>query len=74
MPNIWRLERVRDPKFGANASNKKLLNGAKCQSFSSYRFWVIKGKPTGGKITPHPGLIQLSKMHVAGRFKMQIMI
>ena len=33
-----------------------LLNSAKCQGYSFYRFWVIKGKPTGGKITPplHP--------------------
>ena len=28
-----------------------LLNVAKCQGHSSYRFWVIKGKPTGG---PYP--------------------
>ena len=35
-----------------------LLNAAKCQSYSSYRLWVIKGEPTGGgKITPlHPDL------------------
>ena len=34
-----------------------LLNAAICQGYSFYRFWVIKGKPTGGdevkcKITP----------------------
>ena len=28
-----------------------LLNPAKCQGYSFYHFWVIKGKPTGGKIT-----------------------
>ena len=25
-----------------------LLNAAKCQGYSFYRFWVINGKPTGG--------------------------
>ena len=31
-----------------------LLNAAKCQSYSFYRFWVIKGNLTGGgvKLTP----------------------
>ena len=38
--------------------NILLLNAAKCQGYSFYHFWVIKGKPTGegGKITPHPRL------------------
>ena len=31
-----------------------LLNAAKSQGYSFYRFWVIKGKPTRGKITPSP--------------------
>ena len=31
-----------------------LPNAAKYQGYSFYRFWVIKGKPTGGKITPPP--------------------
>ena len=52
LPNIWRLGQVMDTKFGANVSNKILLNAAKFQGYSSYRFWVIKGKPTGGGITP----------------------
>ena len=29
-----------------------LLNAAKLQGDSFYRFWVISGKPTWGKITP----------------------
>ena len=33
--NIWRQGRVRDMKFGTNAS------------YGFYRFWVVKGKPTG---------------------------
>ena len=53
-PNIWGLGLVRDTKFGTNDSNKMLLNAAKCQSFRFYYFWVIKGKPAEGKITPHP--------------------
>ena len=44
--------------FGMDASNKMLLNAAKCQRYIFYRFWVINGKPTGGrgrgKIIPHP--------------------
>ena len=31
---------------------RMLLNAAKCQGYSFYSFWVIKGKPAGGgKIT-----------------------
>ena len=52
--NIWRLRSVRVTKFDTNVSNKKLLNVAKRQVYSIYRFWVIKEKPTGrGKITLH---------------------
>ena len=45
-----------DTKFGTNVSNKTLLNAAKFQSYSSYIFGVIKGKPTRGvdKIPPSP--------------------
>ena len=46
LPNIWRLRWVMDTKFGMNVSNRMLLNAAKCQGYSFYRFWVIKGKPT----------------------------
>ena len=52
--NIWRLGRVRNTKLRTNISNKMFLNAAKCQGYSIYCFWVIKGKPTGGKIPPHP--------------------
>ena len=44
LPNIWRLKQVRDTKFGTNVSNKMLLNAGKCQGYSFYRFWVIRGK------------------------------
>ena len=47
-PSIWRLGRVIDTKFGTNFSNKMLLNAAKCHGYSFYRFWVIRGKLTGG--------------------------
>ena len=54
LPNIWRLEWVRDAKPDTNVSNEKLLDAAKCQVYSFYRFWVIKGKPKwrGVKNTP----------------------
>ena len=58
LPNIWRLGQVMDTKFGMNVFNRMLLNAAKFQGYSSYRFLVIKRKSTeggGGKITPtHP--------------------
>ena len=47
LPNIWRLRQVRDTNFGTNVFSKMLLNAAKCQSYSFYRFWFIKGKPIG---------------------------
>ena len=46
-PNIWRLEQVRDIKFGTNVSNEMLLNATKCQGYSFYRLWVFKRNPTG---------------------------
>ena len=54
LPNIWRLEQVRDTKFGTKVSIKMLLNATKCQGYRFYCFWVFKGKPTEGKITPYP--------------------
>ena len=42
LPNIWRLARVRDSKFGTDVSNKMLLNAAKCHA------------NRGDKITPYP--------------------
>ena len=51
-PNIWRLCRFRDTKFCTNVSNEMLLNATRSQGHRFYRFWVIKGKLTGGKITP----------------------
>ena len=55
-PNIWRLGQIMDTKFGTNVSNIILLITAKFQGCSSYRFWVIKGKPTVGgiKLPPPP--------------------
>ena len=38
-----------DTKFGTNVSNRMLLNAAKFQGYSFYRFGVIKGKPTRGR-------------------------
>ena len=62
LPNIWRLGRVMDTKFGTNVSNRMLLNAAKFQSCSFYFFWVIKGKPTGGqKSLPPPPRLGLIK-------------
>ena len=56
LPNIWRLKRDKDTKFGRNVSSKRLLNTTKCQCYSFYSFWVIKWKPTRGikLLPPHP--------------------
>ena len=35
-PNIWRLGRVMDTKFGMNVSNRMLVNAAKFQGYSFY--------------------------------------
>ena len=53
LPNIWRLGRVMDTKFATNVS-RMLLNAAKFQGYSFYRFWVIKGNPTGGGVKSPP--------------------
>ena len=55
LPNIRKLGQVRDNKFSKNVSNIKLQGAATCQGYSFYRFWVIKGKTTGGvKLLPPP--------------------
>ena len=74
LPNIWRLGWFRNIKNGTNTSNKMLLNTTKYQGYSFYRFWAIKGKPTGGggevthppprlglKVLRHPDLKILAK-------------
>ena len=63
LPNIWRSGKVRDTKFGPDVPNEMLLNAAKLQSYSSYRFRVIKGKPTGGVKLP-PTQIRAKKKWV----------
>ena len=59
-PEIWKLEITQSEFFpmsgewgelliqnlGTNVSDEILLNATKCQSYSFYRFWVIKGNPT----------------------------
>ena len=61
LPNIWRLGRVMYTKFGTNVCNRMLINAVKFQCYSFYRFWVIKGKPTGvGKIIPRPRRLGLN--------------
>ena len=64
LPNIWGLGQVRNTKFDTNVSNKMLLNNSKCQDYSFYHFWVIKGNSTmrGGsevKIPPCPTKIRV---------------
>ena len=70
LPNIWRLWQVGNTKLGANVSNKILLNDAKCQGYSFYRFWVIEGKRTVGvklpptqiRVNVRSGIWRMSRM------------
>ena len=58
LPNIWGLGQARDTRLGTDVSNEMLLNSAKCQGYSFYRFLVVKedfswgGGRGGGKTTP----------------------
>ena len=52
--NIWRLRQVRDITIGTIASNKMLLNAAKCQGNSFYSRENQQGGE--GEITPLPPL------------------
>ena len=56
LPKIWRLKQVMDTKLSMNVSNRVLLIAGNFQCYSFYRFWVVKGKPTGGgvKLPHHP--------------------
>ena len=59
-PNIWRIVHVMYTKFCTDFSKEMLLNAAKCQDYSFYGFWVIKGKPNGGRgITFSPPWLEL---------------
>ena len=56
----------RDTKFASDVSNEMLINAAKCQGCSFYRFRVIeeKSKGEGGvKLLPPPrlGLIEVNE-------------
>ena len=62
--NISKLGRVRDTKFVADVINKKLLNPVKNQSYNLYRFWVTKGKPTGGLLPFPPRFIRLKENYL----------
>ena len=47
LPNISRLGQAMDTKLGTNVSNRMLLSYTKFRGYTFYRFWVIKGEPTG---------------------------
>ena len=59
LPNIWKkLIMFLTLFLLKNVSNKMLLNPAKYEGYIFYRFWIIKGRSTGGrgKITFPPRL------------------
>ena len=65
--NIWRLGGIMDTEFSTDVFNKMLLNNAKYQGYSFYRFWNIKTKPTRRGKVPHtpttpPPRLRLSKI------------
>ena len=61
--NIFRVGEVRETKVGKNVSNEMLTNTPKFKGYSFYCFWVIKGKPTGGKTTSSPPRLWLKLMN-----------
>ena len=70
LPNIWRLGKVMDTKFGTKVFNKMLLNAAKFQVACFYLFWVIRGKPTEvyNYPLPHPQIRHLWSEDVCYKF------
>ena len=56
LPNIWRLERVRDTKFGTNVS--RMLQNIRVTAFTFNSLFL-----QGGKITPSPTQIRVNKLH-----------
>ena len=58
LPNIWRMRRVRDTKFGTDVPNEILLNVAKsqCSAFTVSELLRENQQGGGDKITPPPSL------------------
>ena len=64
LPNIWKLGRVMDTKFGTNVSNRMLLNAAKFQGYSFHCFWVLlRENQLGVKLPPPPHPSRLIRGH-----------
>ena len=68
LPNNWRLRWVKDIRLDKNVSREMLQYAAKCQGYSFYRFWVIKGKPTGSKFNHPPPRLRLKKKRIIRRY------
>ena len=64
----WRLEWVRDTKFGINVSNEILLNTAKCQGYSFYPAFTVSEllKVTLSPLLSHKGGRNISKLKCSG--------
>ena len=54
LATIWRLGQLGNIKFGTKIYNKILLNAAKSQGGSFYRFWVTEENQQGVKLPPLP--------------------
>ena len=52
LPNIWRLGRVRETKFGTNVSNKMLLNAENARVTAFTICVLLWENQMGGKIIP----------------------
>ena len=66
------MERVRDTKFDTSVYHKMLLNAVKFQGYIFNRFWVMKQKPTGCKMSPPPRFWFVYLYSDIGSFKCQI--
>ena len=57
------------PNLARIFSNEILLNAPKCQGYSFYHFWIIKGKPTGGGVKlPSTTQIRVNPFHTIDIF------
>ena len=48
LPNIWRLDRVMDTKYGTNVFNRMLLNAAKFRVIAFIVFELLRENQLGG--------------------------
>ena len=64
LPNIWGLAQVMIPNLARMSLVEYYWKLQNARGYRIYRFWVIKAKSTGGRVTLPPATIQV-KVQVA---------